>query len=408
MNIFGERYPEGVTVDTAIGDVTISKKSIKNSLSHLIYPAKLDSILSLPKGLKVAAYMESSPDKNGKEIMNHFLVYPIKYNGEKRYVVCRVREIVGEKRLYVHGVYSENDVNKKVNTFLQTTPLENQVQRGGADLYDDIIAKFFSQGKQNQDRYSIDPSDNSNESWSAKAKNYISAWWKNADVKSQRFNRQQTLKLQKASDYRILYEHYIDDDPVIVDKYAKVIRAKDNYEWETLLPAVVEAIAEKVGLNPSDKMNNYIADWLFTGALNNTSTEATEFARAMGENPALFELLQDIQENFQEFANMSALDKYGSIIAYEKPNPNTQSFMDRMEEEIVDDTSPLGKLTKEIREKYGDNIADALDSQFAARMYRGGGGIIDLMTRAKNDKQIEDIREILTSENPFVNFVVCL
>lgn len=144
---FTKKYPGGVTVDTPIGKVTVNEQSIQDSLSHLPYPAKYDTVLSLPEGLEIAAYVDSVPDVNGKDIVNHFLVYPIEYKGNRRYVVCRVREKNGGRNLYIHGVYSDADIAKiKSQHLLQTPPpSKKEVNRGGADLYRQIIANFFNQ-----------------------------------------------------------------------------------------------------------------------------------------------------------------------------------------------------------------------------------------------------------------------
>ena len=40
------------------------------------------------------------------------------------------------------------------------------------------------------------------------------------------------------------------------------------------MPAVGEKIAEKINLNPTTEMKNYIADWILDGAPNDTSDEA--------------------------------------------------------------------------------------------------------------------------------------
>ena len=144
LDAFAALYPNGVDVQTRIGDVRVNRRSIKDSLTHFMYPAKFDTVTSLPEGLKIAAYIDSIPDVDGKDIMNHFLVYPVMYGGEKKYVVCRVREKFDVKKLYVHGVFSEEDIKKRGNALSQTQPPAERVQLRGAALYDSIIADFFN------------------------------------------------------------------------------------------------------------------------------------------------------------------------------------------------------------------------------------------------------------------------
>ena len=97
--------------------------------------------------------MDSTPDINGKDIMNHFLVYPIEYKGERQYVMCRVRENADGRNLYIHGVYSKADIEKKTAALSQTrSSVQGRTQTGGGNLYDSIIANFFDQGNgQNAD-----------------------------------------------------------------------------------------------------------------------------------------------------------------------------------------------------------------------------------------------------------------
>ena len=144
LDAFTALYPNGVDVPTRIGEVRVNRRSIKDSLTHFMYPAKFDTVTSLPEGLEIAAYIDSIPDVDGKDIMNHFLVYPIMYDGAKKYVVCRVREKFDVKKLYVHGVFSEEDIKKRGNALSQTQPPAERVQLRGAALYDSIIADFFN------------------------------------------------------------------------------------------------------------------------------------------------------------------------------------------------------------------------------------------------------------------------
>ena len=144
LDAFTALYPNGVDVPTRIGEVRVNRRSIKDSLTHFMYPAKFDTVTSLPEGLEIAAYIDSIPDVDGKDIMNHFLVYPIMYGGEKKYVVCRVKEKFNVKKLYVHGVFSEEDIKKRGNALSQTQPPAERVQLRGTALYDSIIADFFN------------------------------------------------------------------------------------------------------------------------------------------------------------------------------------------------------------------------------------------------------------------------
>ncbi|MEE1307385.1 MAG: hypothetical protein UHB38_05285, partial [Anaerovibrio sp.] len=113
VNAFSEKYPSGIEVNTPIGKVTISRRGIRNSLNHKCYQAKMDSVLSLGEGVKNMTYIGSARDFDGKPITNHFFAYPIEYNNERRYVLCRIKHAdSGRPSFYVHDVIPENDIQK--------------------------------------------------------------------------------------------------------------------------------------------------------------------------------------------------------------------------------------------------------------------------------------------------------
>ena len=151
IDAFTEKYPEGAEVNTSIGTVKISRRSIRESLSHSIYNAKADAVISLPEGMNNAAYIGKLSDFEGNEIVNHYFVYPIQYKNEKYYVFCRVRDKpFGERLFYIHDIFSDKEITEKSNTLSQTQPPTNgQVQLRGVALYRLILTNFFNEGKKN-------------------------------------------------------------------------------------------------------------------------------------------------------------------------------------------------------------------------------------------------------------------
>lgn len=55
-----------------------------------------------------------------------------------------MKEKFNVKKLYVHGVFSEEDIKKRGNALSQTQPPAERVQLRGTALYDSIIADFFN------------------------------------------------------------------------------------------------------------------------------------------------------------------------------------------------------------------------------------------------------------------------
>ncbi len=144
-----KKYPDDVMIPTVIGDVKITARSIKDSLSHGYGKKKLDAVLSLKEGMKSASYMDSLKDFDGDNIINHYFLYKADYGGELNYVICRVKENeYGAKKLYIHEVVSA----KEISNALQTRPADNnQLQPRGIALYMDIITDFIAKGKRERE-----------------------------------------------------------------------------------------------------------------------------------------------------------------------------------------------------------------------------------------------------------------
>ena len=157
VNAFSEKYPSGIEVNTPIGKVTISRRGIRNSLNHKCYQAKMDSVLSLGEGVKNMTYIGSARDFDGKPITNHFFAYPIEYNNERRYVLCRIKHAdSGRPSFYVHDVIPENDIQKKSQSVKYAAHVDESTRdlRGSA-LYSYILTEFYRKGKEkNQNIFS--------------------------------------------------------------------------------------------------------------------------------------------------------------------------------------------------------------------------------------------------------------
>lgn len=150
VNAFSEKYPSGIEVNTPIGKVTISRRGIRNSLNHKCYQAKMDSVLSLGEGVKNMTYIGSARDFDGKPITNHFFAYPIEYNNERRYVLCRIKHAdSGRPSFYVHDVIPENDIQKMSQSVKYAAHVDESTRdlRGSA-LYSYILTEFYRKGKE--------------------------------------------------------------------------------------------------------------------------------------------------------------------------------------------------------------------------------------------------------------------
>ena len=137
-------YPQGVSIETVVGDVGVNAKSIKKSLSHGFGKRKLAAIPTLSQGMKHAAYMGSLDDLSGKPIKNHFFLYKMNYKGEANYVICRVKENEDVLRLYVHEVAPIYEFTKTRGSSLLSQPTNvKHLQLRGTALYKTMITDFL-------------------------------------------------------------------------------------------------------------------------------------------------------------------------------------------------------------------------------------------------------------------------
>ena len=131
-----------VQVMTRFGEVEINRASIKDSLGHGYSQKKLDAITSLPEGMMVAAFIGETKDFDGADIDNGYFCYPMMYQGERQVVFCRVRRDMNSNKLYVHEVFTEDEI--KDNSFQTVAQSLNSKPHGGNVLYKSILTDFLN------------------------------------------------------------------------------------------------------------------------------------------------------------------------------------------------------------------------------------------------------------------------
>ena len=411
VDVFSEKYPQGVKVNTNIGEVIISRASIKDSLGHSLYPSKVDAVISLPEGMRNAAYIGKLSDFDGKQIINHYFVYPIEYEGEKNYVFCRVRDRLNERRFYVHDVFTDKEIREKSNAVSQPQPPTNgQVQLGGTALYKQILTKFYAQGKQNisndlnnlvetedNTKYSINASDNSFGTFVKRTANRFFG------ESNQRERNQMRIALEEITGYKISSGH-LGSGEIAVKPNAKVIRTQKAYDWTNILPEVGKIVAQKLNLPASDAMNNYIADWIVDGAPNNVSSEAKEFQRVMrAANDEYREKLLDAQNKFIAWQSKSAMEKAQAIIISEREEPSLgEKFKTTRAEgyaQFFEDIAPVKNLIDEITQETGKKFLDSENPYVAFRNYKGMAGRAKMLIEG-NELTVKTLQETY----PRINF----
>lgn len=251
-------------------------------------------------------------------------------------------------------------------------------------------------------KYSVGNNNNSNESLLHKIKNAVSSFFS----KPQKRRRKAiTDNLRRLRGYRILYGYVDGADDIVVDNLQKLIQSRNAYDFEKLLPVVGEGIAKNLKLNPTQAQSNYIADWLMTGALTNTtSPEAQAFAKAMRDNPAMAEILIETQDIFKELANMDAWDSVKSTIAHRQNKTfweKIKFFGKNFTEETLDDLHPLqeivDKAIKQATPAVAEMIKRGVNVKQLAQLSRGRGATADMMINGNAD-EIAKVREELATQ----------
>ena len=139
-----KNHPNGVTINTIIGDVDIDTKSIKDSLFHGLVQGKLDAVPTLKAGMEKAAYISTMKDFDGNPLQNHFFLYKTDFSGEENYVLCRIRTNDAKQRLYIHEVMKASEFVQQKSDALQSQLANgNHQQLRGIALYKNMITDFL-------------------------------------------------------------------------------------------------------------------------------------------------------------------------------------------------------------------------------------------------------------------------
>ena len=127
---------------TEIGNVAITKRSIKDSLSHGYSQDKLDSISTIKDVLEKGTYLGYEPDSIGATLNNHYFAAKVHFEDGDKIVFCRVHEAEGDdiNRFYVHEVFTEDEIKKESS--LQSSSAENS-KKSGRSLYSFILQSIL-------------------------------------------------------------------------------------------------------------------------------------------------------------------------------------------------------------------------------------------------------------------------
>ena len=297
-------------------------------------------------------------------------------------------------------------VDKNGNKIFRMSNATFEIQRANGEKLQNVPIKAPRITANSKVKYSIDPSDNSNESWKRKIRQAASWVWNGTEYDT-RIRHRIIQKIDKATGFKTRFLKRRSKDPAMVDEFHKIIRLETAYDFENLLPMTGKYIAEKLNLQPSEKMNNYIAEWIWDGAPTNSSEESRLFEKAMRENPEMAETLVSLQEDFQTWNNMTALERAKAIIVHggkKKRWRGLKNLKKVFTTAVTDDLDALEKMKQEIEERTGEKIEINLDPHKNAALVRGSGGIAESLISAETPEEADYALAELKQKYKNVNF----
>ena len=305
---------------------------------------------------------------------------------------------------FVNNIQAGNTVyinKKQAADFYQSAGLQLPMEgRRFNDLFGSSIktdADLVKSRRENPVRYSLDANDNSTPSLLTRAYNHLTGR-KNAAS----HDKNVKAMLEDITKMRIRFGKLDPKTETVFKKFEGVIRARNANEWERVLPEAGRAIADRLQLQPSTAMDNYIAKWILDEAGNDTSQEATAFKAALKNDTVLSDQLIDLKTLFNERNNREADEVVRDAIQYEKPKERTtltkawETFYDEMIEEL----GPVKRMVKRVQEKSGQELAASVNPYIALRLFRGNAGRAMTMIEGQSEAAVK----ALQTNYPGVNF----
>lgn len=229
-------------------------------------------------------------------------------------------------------------------------------------------------------KYSIDPADNSNQSWGRRLKNWT-AGLTGSKKSPDRIHQEMKQRLMDLSNMKIAAGHLPKGMQESVDEVARVIRTKKEYDWVKVLPHVGNSVAAQLGITQSVEMSNCIAKYLYDGVVDEQSAEGKEFIQAMRNNEELRDKILATQEVFGRWREMSTVEKQIASIQFGKPKENLTAWervvknWREMRRQLFDAQAPIGYQVEHFEKATGMKLADSMNPEVLFRNLRGTQGL---------------------------------
>ncbi|HGO7271310.1 TPA: PLxRFG domain-containing protein [Neisseria meningitidis] len=137
-----ENRPDGIFRHPEVGEVMLTVRGVKNSLSHFSADIHVDALPAVPYVLENSAVLEYSKDKNGDNVENVILAAPANIGGKRHYVVVRLRKDLksGQKpQFYVVAAQLETDAQRETALAVETRSSHDGHIAGGKNRLLNIL-----------------------------------------------------------------------------------------------------------------------------------------------------------------------------------------------------------------------------------------------------------------------------
>ncbi|WP_239991551.1 hypothetical protein [Neisseria lactamica] len=137
-----ENRPDGIFRHPEVGEVMLTVRGVKNSLSHFSADIHVDALPAVPYVLENSAVLEYSKDKNGDNVENVILAAPANIGGKRHYVVVRLRKDLksGQKpQFYVVSAQLETDAQRETALAVETRSSHDGHIAGGKNRLLNIL-----------------------------------------------------------------------------------------------------------------------------------------------------------------------------------------------------------------------------------------------------------------------------
>lgn len=137
-----ENRPDGIFRHPEVGEVMLTVRGVKNSLSHFSADIHVDALPAVPYVLENSAVLEYSKDKNGDNVENVILAAPANIGGKRHYVVVRLRKDLksGQKpQFYVVAAQLETDAQRETALAVETRSSHDGHIAGGKNCLLNIL-----------------------------------------------------------------------------------------------------------------------------------------------------------------------------------------------------------------------------------------------------------------------------